>query len=677
MNKIRGNLLVKIIAVLLLTAFAAVFALSLVGFAALYSYGAYTKGYESAREELLENIGWHMTTDAGHKYLNCYEPEGIQKDTDFRFAVYRHGEDKPLYSNYRGEKSLWNSDDVLIYNPYSVVEAPVPTPAPTLTPVPVPIPTGSLPAETLPAETLPAKTLPADTLPADTLPAETLPAVEHDGYYTVKGYILAGDKYPNDNISIALGLFEKGFALRYELIALCAGAALLALACLIFLFCAAGHRRGIEAITPNFIDKIPYDVFFLADGALVMGAAVLGFAGFNTRDIAVTVLGCVCCLAAFELLLLFMLSTATRIKLRNLIKNTLCFKVFAWAWALLKKLFSALFGLLKAVPFVRKGVIIYAALLAVEFIWLLMADRDLGMHAFGWLFERCVFGVLLVYALLCVKKLRAGAAALASGDEGQRISTEKMYGEFKAHADDLNNIGEGIVKAVDERMKSERFKTELITNVSHDIKTPLTSIINYVDLMEKEEPENEKMREYIEVLSRQSARLKKLIEDLMEASKASTGNLAVNFERCALGVLLAQTAGEYGEKLEGRGLELVLTKPEEEVFIRADGRHMWRIFDNLMSNILKYAQPGTRVYLSLERRGEKALVTFRNISQSRLNISGEELMERFVRGDSSRSTEGSGLGLSIAKSLVQLQKGEMELSVDGDLFKISLIFDAI
>ena len=243
-----------------------------------------------------------------------------------------------------------------------------------------------------------------------------------------------------------------------------------------------------------------------------------------------------------------------------------------------------------------------------------------------------------------------------------------------AHAEDLNNIAEGISRAVDERMKSERFKTELITNVSHDIKTPLTSIINYVDLLEKEEPENEKMREYLEVLSRQSGKLKKLIEDLIEASKASTGNLSVSLESCELGILMEQMAGEYAEKFEAKGLETVLTKPEKPVRILADGRHMWRIFDNLMNNIVKYAKPGTRVYLSLESSGGKAKLTFRNISEAQLNISGEELMERFVRGESSRSSEGSGLGLSIAKSLAQLQKGEMNITVDGDLFKVELIF---
>ena len=246
---------------------------------------------------------------------------------------------------------------------------------------------------------------------------------------------------------------------------------------------------------------------------------------------------------------------------------------------------------------------------------------------------------------------------------------------MKDHAEDLNHIRDGLSRAVDERMKSERLRTELITNVSHDIKTPLTSIINYVDLLSREETENEKTKEYVEVLQRQSARLKKLTDDLVEASKASTGNLPVAAEKLELGVLLDQTAGEYGERLAGKNLDLRVSKPEEPVYVQADPRHLWRILDNLMNNILKYAQPGTRVYLNLEREGGKAALSFRNISAQPLNIRPEELTERFVRGDSARSTEGSGLGLAIAASLAKLQNIDLDLSVDGDLFKVILRFD--
>ena len=226
-------------------------------------------------------------------------------------------------------------------------------------------------------------------------------------------------------------------------------------------------------------------------------------------------------------------------------------------------------------------------------------------------------------------------------------------------------------------MKSERFKTELITNVSHDIKTPLTSIINYVDLLQKEELNNPTAQEYLEVLDRQSSRLKKLIEDLIEASKASTGNLSVQMERCEAGVFLVQTVGEFKEKTDAANLELIIKKPEEPVYIMADGRHFWRIIDNMMNNICKYAQPGTRVYINLEQAFGTLTITFRNTSRAPLNISSEELMERFVRGDSSRNTEGNGLGLSIARSLTELQKGTLSIQIDGDLFKAVLEFPVI
>ena len=276
-----------------------------------------------------------------------------------------------------------------------------------------------------------------------------------------------------------------------------------------------------------------------------------------------------------------------------------------------------------------------------------------------------------------MQRIKQGGERIAKGDLQYEIDTKYMFGDFKEFAESLNNINEGLQTAVNEKMKSERFKTELITNVSHDIKTPLTSIINYVDLIKKEEIENQTAKQYIEVLDRQSGRLKKLVEDLVEASKASSGSLSVELMPCDVAVLLTQTLGEFEDKLNNRGLVPVINAPEQPVKIMADGRHLWRIFDNLMGNICKYAMSGTRVYIDVKNESGKAVITFRNISQNQLNVSAEELMERFVRGDKSRNTDGSGLGLSIAKSLAELQNGSMELTVDGDLFKATVIFDII
>ena len=228
--------------------------------------------------------------------------------------------------------------------------------------------------------------------------------------------------------------------------------------------------------------------------------------------------------------------------------------------------------------------------------------------------------------------------------------------------------------AVDARTRSERLKAELITNVSHDIKTPLTSIVNYVDLLQKTDITDPTAQEYIAVLERQAMRLRKLTEDLVEASKAATGNIAVNFAPTDLNVLLSQVCGEYEQRLGEKHLQPVLTLAEDAPHILADGQLLWRVLDNLMSNVCKYAMPGTRVYLATELSGHRAAVTVKNISQYPLSVSGEELTERFVRGDSSRSTEGSGLGLSIAASLTELQRGQFSLVVDGDLFKAQMTF---
>ena len=232
----------------------------------------------------------------------------------------------------------------------------------------------------------------------------------------------------------------------------------------------------------------------------------------------------------------------------------------------------------------------------------------------------------------------------------------------------------GIQKAVDEQMRAERMKTELITNVSHDIKTPLTSIVNYVDLLEKEDIQPEKAKEYVDVLNRQAARLKKLTEDLVEASKASSGSLPVHLAPTDVNVLLSQLAGDYIEKLEGAQLEPIFHPAPSQPVIQADGQLLSRVLGNLFSNICKYAMPGTRVYFESTADEKTVSLTFKNISKYELNIPAEELMARFVRGDRARHTEGSGLGLSIAQSLTELQGGTFRIEIDGDLFKAVVTF---
>ena len=219
-------------------------------------------------------------------------------------------------------------------------------------------------------------------------------------------------------------------------------------------------------------------------------------------------------------------------------------------------------------------------------------------------------------------------------------------------------------------------KTELITNVSHDIKTPLTSIVNYVDLLQKPHTPAEG-EQYLEVLARQSQRLKKLTEDLVEMSKASSGSIPVNLAPVNVVELVNQALAEYEEKLQRANLPVVLTAPQPEILVSADGRLFWRVMDNLLGNCVKYAQPGTRVYVDVVKYEKKVMISVKNISQAELNLPAEELMERFVRGDSARNTEGSGLGLNIAKTLMSLQKGKLNLVIDGDLFKAVLLFNCL
>ena len=329
-----------------------------------------------------------------------------------------------------------------------------------------------------------------------------------------------------------------------------------------------------------------------------------------------------------------------------------------------------------ALPLIPKTAAVAVLLTAVELPMILTHTAD-GRLPLLWLAEKAVVLPLLFWFMIRLRQLQTGIRAVADGDlSGRTVDPGRFRGQLRRTAEDIDRLSGSFGRAVEERLKSERLKTELITNVSHDLKTPLTSIVSYVDLLEKEQPENERMREYLAVLHRQSGRLKKLVEDLVEASRASTGDLPVTLAPCRLGVLIEQVLGEYAEKLEAAMLTPVVRQPDEPIDLLADGRHMSRVLDNLMSNICKYGMPGTRVYIDLIRQQGRAAAVFRNTSREPLAADGNELTERFVRGDSARNTEGSGLGLSIAESLTRLQGGQMNVTVDGDLFKVTLSFPA-
>lgn len=283
-------------------------------------------------------------------------------------------------------------------------------------------------------------------------------------------------------------------------------------------------------------------------------------------------------------------------------------------------------------------------------------------------------GVVLLKEQLQRQEIMDGIEEIKSGNLEFKIDTEQLTGANKTLSEGINTLGEGLEKAVDTSMKNERMKADLITNVSHDIKTPLTSIINYVNLLENENIEDEKIRNYIHILNEKSARLRQLTEDLVEASKISSGNITLEMTKINLVELIYQTSGEFNEKFETRNLTVVTKLPKDSVVIMADGRRIWRVLENLYNNVAKYALEGTQVYVELDKQEEKAVFSIKNISSKPLNIPSEELTERFIRGDVSRTTEGSGLGLSIAQNLTKLMGGKFDIILDGDLFKVTITF---
>ncbi|KOS67790.1 histidine kinase [Lysinibacillus contaminans] len=355
----------------------------------------------------------------------------------------------------------------------------------------------------------------------------------------------------------------------------------------------------------------------------------------------------------FIIALLMILSLVKHIKNRSLLQHTLIYQIFKKVFLWVKSVFDNGSIGVKVVLLVVGYPIVVAATFFVFPI-------TIGLAAW--------------FAMKKVKsfnRIKEGVEQIKNGDLHHRIEVDGK-GEFSRLAANVNSITDGLKKSVDSEIKSERLKTELITNVSHDIRTPLTSIITYVDLL-KIEKDPDLITEYIDVLDQKSKRLKHLTDDLFEAAKASSGSMPVQLERIDILSLLTQGIGEMGEKIEASALDFKLAYPTEKVYVKADGKLLWRSIENLFSNIFKYAQPASRVYIDVEDLGNEILVTFKNISAYELNISVDELMERFKRGDESRSSQGSGLGLSIAESLIHIQQGKFLVQVDGDLFK-SMIY---
>lgn len=427
------------------------------------------------------------------------------------------------------------------------------------------------------------------------------------------------------------------------------------------------RRREDGSVPLTWQERVPYDVyltadFFLAAALLSAGDQVTYVYNQGNTRLFVLVGLAVFAMAGAALTLGLLMTTAIRLKNHNLLRSML-------VWRMLRAMVHGLSRMVHGWTMSRRIVTL--------FLLYLLGSVVTGLTV-------VLIPVYQGFVLWCLcrwsrqwKAIRAGTAEIVGGNPETKIDTTGMYRDLREHAEQLNDLGAAVSAAVDQRMQSERFKAELITNVSHDLKTPLTSIINYVDLLKKEPLDNPKALEYLEVLDRKSQRLKKLTEDLVEASKASTGSLPVNLERLGIVQFVGQALGEYEERFQAHNLTAVPTLPQDELFIWADGRHLWRVIDNLFSNCCKYALEGTRIYLDVTRWEGMVTLLVKNISRQQLNIPPERLMERFVRGEESRTTEGSGLGLSIARSLTELQGGTFRLDIDGDLFKAAVSFPEV
>ena len=491
--------------------------------------------------------------------------------------------------------------------------------------------------------------------------------------YTIECFV-DGHLQHADQFSLLNDLVYIMYNLRFIAILVCIVGAFATVVSFIFLMCSAGYHESADNPKLSWFDKIFLEFIIVALMLLAIGEFWI-LDGISIFSISMAIWAIFMVLFDTTILLLVCMSLSARLRCKSFWKTTLVFTIIKGIFLLIKKLFTFSIKVISYIPVLWQLIFAIMLFCIFEFCFLLVSGIDDIIVLF--ILEKLLFIPIIFYIAYMLYKLEETGKKIAQGDMSATVDTKYFLSTFKKQGENLNSIKLGISSAVEDKMKSERFKTELITNVSHDIKTPLTSIINYVDLLNKEDLQNETAKEYLQIISKNSDRLKKLVVDLVDASKASSGVLKLDMHPMKIDVLLEQIAGEYSERLSGNNLELIMRKPEESIQIMADGQRIYRVFDNLMNNICKYALPNTRVYLLLERNDDKALISFKNISATELDMSASDLMERFVRGDKSRNTEGSGLGLSIAESLTRLQNGEFNIQLDGDLFKIVISFPII
>ena len=429
-----------------------------------------------------------------------------------------------------------------------------------------------------------------------------------------------------------------------------------------------GRTAKQDGIKLNWYDKILIELAALI-AILIAGIgacftiSVNGVSNLATLVLAITIMAFgffiiyLACILFFE-------TVVKRLKTHTFIKTTIIY----WIYIKIKEF-------LDDVKITKRFILYFIIFIIANLICFAIMWSD------G--FPGIILSIILyavVYGLISKRlksyvKIEKAINDLYQGNTDIELEENEFVKEMKNMASQINDIAGGLSNAIDEKLKSERLKTELITNVSHDIKTPLTSIINYVDLLKKEGMDGEKAKEYLDILDSKSQRLKKLTEDLVEASKASSGAIKLNMEKLNVNELIKQVSGEFEDKFKARKLEEIITFPENALYIKADSRYMYRVLENMYSNISKYAMEGTRVYTDIIEKDGRIVIQLKNVSKQKLNISVDELMQRFVRGEASRNTEGSGLGLSIARSLTELQEGNFNIYLDGDLFKVTIEFN--
>jgi len=498
-------------------------------------------------------------------------------------------------------------------------------------------------------------------------------------YYEAPEYTVSVSLQQNVLINSKLQILTALFPHRYTFIGILAVSLVLFAAGLSFLCWSAGRTED-GSIAPGGMNRLPLDVYAVLVGISIVGLVLLfrklstwiSYAGPHLGNLSLV--GCIF-MAICTLALALIFAFAAQVKLGSGYwwRHSLIGRLMLLLWQGLQFIWEGCVRLIGLMPVMWKWLTTAVSLTVSAAVLFFLAQRFGGVFIVLLVVDSAVCLSFLLYCGYAIGSLIQGIRQMQDGELENKISTRYLRGSFLTLAQHLNALSDTAMIAAENQMRSERMKSELITNISHDIKTPLTSIINFVDLLQKS-PTEQDQEEYLQVLSRQSARMKKLIEDLMELSKANSGNITANITTLDAAESINQALGEFSDKFAVAQLEPVFEIPQAPMLMLADGRLVWRVLSNLMSNAVKYALPGTRLYIELAEDGGCVQLSLKNISREPQLIQSDELMERFVRGDVARSSEGSGLGLNIAKSLMEIQNGQLQLLLDGDLFKVTLVF---